>query len=302
MIHMTADLPQRIADPVTTCTNVTACTNLAACTIDLGTTRDRLVQHPLYALIDRPERLQRFMEWHVWAVWDFQSLLKALQQRLTCTSLPWLPTPDPEARRLINEIVLDEESDALPSGGYASHFELYLQSMRLAGACVQPIEQLLSALKKGVSLEPALGESQAPAAAAAFVRHTFEIIHSGSTLAILAAFTYGREDVIPDMFRNLVGSLATRDPAAWGSFRYYLQRHSPHDAWTSQAHASPGIRQDRRGMKTASSPFRLNGDSRLAATGRSGLRQQIDGLGWPRETLCIDTGDPRDNARVSRAE
>ena len=229
MIHTTSDLPQRIADPLAACTNVAARTNLAACTIDLGTTRDRLVQHPLYALIDRPERLQRFMEWHVWAVWDFQSLLKALQQRLTCTSLPWLPTPDPEARRLINEIVLDEESDALPSGGYASHFELYLQSMRLAGACVQPIEQLLSALRKGVSLEPALGESQAPAAAAAFVRHTFDIIHSGSTLAILAAFTYGREDVIPDMFRNLVGSLAARDPSAWGSFRYYLQRHITHD-------------------------------------------------------------------------
>ena len=78
--------------------------------------------------------------------------------------------------------------------------------------------------------------------------------------------------------------------------------HSPNDAWTSQTHVSPGIRQDRRGMKTASSPFRQNGDSRLAATGRSGVRQQIDGLGWPHASLCINTGDPRDNARVSPAE
>jgi hypothetical protein len=41
--------------------------------------------------------------------------------------------------------------------------------------------------------------------------------------------------------------------------------------------------QDRRGMSAASSPFRQNGVSRLAATGRSGFRQQIDGIGWPRE-------------------
>ena len=72
--------------------------------------------------------------------------------------------------------------------------------------------------------------------------------------------------------------------------------HSPNDAWTSQAHGGPGMLPDRRGMSAASSPFRQNGVSRLAATCRSGIRQQIDGLGWPRETLCINTRDPRDYA------
>ena len=77
--------------------------------------------------------------------------------------------------------------------------------------------------------------------------------------------------------------------------------HSPKDAWTSQTHGRPGMLQDRRGMSAAYSPFRQNGDSRLAAIGRSGFRQQIDGLGWPRASLCIDTGDPRDNAHVPPA-
>ena len=77
--------------------------------------------------------------------------------------------------------------------------------------------------------------------------------------------------------------------------------HSPNDAWTSQAHDGPGMLPDRRGMNAASSPFRQNGDSRLAATGRSGFQQQIDGLDWPRAKICIDTRDPRDEARVSRA-
>ena len=77
--------------------------------------------------------------------------------------------------------------------------------------------------------------------------------------------------------------------------------HSPNDAWTSLTHGMPGIRQARRGMNAASSPFRQNGDSRLAATGSSGFREQIDGLGWSRANLCIDTRDPRDEASAGRA-
>ena len=77
--------------------------------------------------------------------------------------------------------------------------------------------------------------------------------------------------------------------------------HSSNDAWTSQTYGRPGMLQARRGMSAASSPFRQNGDSRLAAIGRSGFREQIDGLGWPRASLCINTGDPREEARVGRA-
>jgi len=198
-------------------------------TIEVGDLRDRLVAHRIYRTIDGPERLRRFMESHVFAVWDFQSLLKALQQRLTCTSIPWLPTADPEARRLVNEIVLDEESDELPEGGSASHFELYLDAMRQAGADTGPIERLLDLLRGGLSLDAALDRCGCPSAAAAFVRRSFAVIESGSTPAIAAAFTYGREDVIPDMFRGVVLRLADEDPAAWGRFRFYLERHIDHD-------------------------------------------------------------------------
>jgi hypothetical protein len=77
--------------------------------------------------------------------------------------------------------------------------------------------------------------------------------------------------------------------------------HSPHDAWTSQTHARPGMLPDRRGMSAASSPFRQNGDSRRAATGRTAFRQQIDRLGWPRASINVNTRDPREEARVGRA-
>jgi len=193
--------------------------------IDLGDVRERLVAHPIYGLINGPARLRQFMEHHVFAVWDFQSLLKSLQQKLTCTSIPWRPTADPEARRLVNEIVLDEESDALPDGGHASHFELYVQGMQHAGADTGPIERLLDLLARGAPLSHALATCGGPPAACDFVRQTFKVIESGSTHRIVAAFTYGREDVIPDMFRHLVSSLAAKDPAVWGRFRFYLERH-----------------------------------------------------------------------------
>jgi hypothetical protein len=209
--------------------------------IDLGDARERLVRHRIYKLVNSATRLRRFMESHVFAVWDFQSLLKAMQQRLTCTSVPWVPTPDPEARRLVNEIVLDEESDELPEGGSASHFELYLDGMRRAGADTGPIERMLATLHTAqrphaaggtasgagtaaALLDDAMRNAGAPDAARTFVGRSFDVIDSGSTHAIVAAFTYGREDVIPDMFRGLVSSLAARDPA-WERFHWYLERH-----------------------------------------------------------------------------
>jgi hypothetical protein len=206
-------------------------------TIDLADCRERLVRHRIYGLVNSAARLRRFMESHVFAVWDFQSLLKAMQQRLTCTSIPWVPTPDPEARRLVNEIVLDEESDELPEGGAASHFELYLEGMRAAGADTGPIDRMIEALRTakapqvekpaatvGEVVAEAMRTAGAPQAAQAFVRESFAVIEQGSTHGIVAAFTYGREDVIPDMFRSLVSSLASRDPA-WARFHWYLERH-----------------------------------------------------------------------------
>ena len=197
--------------------------------IDLGDARERLVSHPVYGLVDSPARLRRFMETHVFAVWDFQSLLKAMQQLLTCTTVPWLPSADPEARRLVNEIVLDEESDELPEGGAASHFELYLDGMRRAGADTRPIDRLIALLREAVPLSRALASCGGPPAAVRFVQRSFAVIETASVHRIAAAFTYGREDVIPDMFRGLVATLADREPAAWGPFRFYLERHIAHD-------------------------------------------------------------------------
>ncbi len=185
----------------------------------------RLYRHPLYARVGSADDLRLFMRYHVFCVWDFMSLLKALQTSLTWVGVPWLPTPDPVARRLLNEIVLDEESDEDGQGGYLSHFELYLAAMRDCGADTAPVERLLSALLNGLSPQEALLHSGAPATVQAFVQDTLAIATGGHPHEVCAAFSYGREDVIPEMFRQLVARLATQDSGQFGRFHYYLERH-----------------------------------------------------------------------------
>src|SRR3954454_13753357 len=112
---------------------------------EIGDARRAVVEHPLYAALDSLAAIRTFQEHHVFAVWDFMSLLKSLQRNLTCVTLPWVPTGPTGSRRLINDITLVEESDER-GDGFISHFELYLEGMTEAGADTSTIDGFIAML------------------------------------------------------------------------------------------------------------------------------------------------------------
>ncbi|NSL89454.1 DUF3050 domain-containing protein [Chitinophaga sp. Mgbs1] len=191
----------------------------------IADTRQQVVSHPLYASLETLDDIRVFMQYHVYAVWDFMSLLKGLQQQLTCVNVPWVPTGNAATRYLINEIVTGEESDVDMNGNRCSHFELYEQAMQQAGADTSAIQAVISAAAAGTPVHAILEQTMLPEAVKGFLGFTFDVIATGKAHVMAAVFTFGREDLIPDMFYALVKDLDQKFPGKLTTFIYYLERH-----------------------------------------------------------------------------
>lgn len=210
----------------------------------IETERNRVVTHPLYANLDTHEAIVTFMEHHVFAVWDFMSLLKSLQRNLTCVDIPWVPSGPTGSRRLINDIVLVEESDELGGrgdaslggvateadrrdsslrSGFISHFELYVNGMKQAGADVSVVDGFIDMLRQRVDVMTALDRAGVNATSKGFVRTTWKFIESAPIHCQAAAFAFGREDLIPDMFQQVVK--VNKEGGRLDTFVDYLERH-----------------------------------------------------------------------------
>jgi hypothetical protein len=184
--------------------------------------RAAVTDHPIYRRMRDIDEVITFMEHHVFAVWDFMSLLKSLQRNLTCVELPWVPQGPPASRRLINDIVLVEESDEL-NDGFTSHFELYRLGMIESGADTGAIDEFITAIRSGVDVTEALVAGSVPAPAAEFVRTTWDIIATAPVHAQAAAFAFSREDLIPEMFDQVISVEGNSERLR--TFRDYLARH-----------------------------------------------------------------------------
>ena len=192
--------------------------------------KNQLLQHSLYSKIHKIDDLQKFLEGHVYAVWDFMSLLKSLQQQLTCTTTPWFASKFPEVRYLINEIVLAEESDLTLDGRRLSHFEMYIEAMQDCKADTSKVLNFISSLESK-DIFTAIQNDTIHPSIKDFLIFTFDTIANGKTHEIAAAFTFGREDLIPNMFTEILKNFRVNFPELdLEKLIYYFERHIELDA------------------------------------------------------------------------
>ena len=187
--------------------------------------RNTLLAHPVYSQIQDLQGLQRFSETHVFAVWDFMSLLKSLQIGLTSVTLPWVPVGNADTRYLINEIVLGEESDVDEAGNRISHFELYLKAMQQMDASTNVIETIIAQINTGTKVQDAIESAQLPKQVKDFLQFTFDISYNAPLHVKAAVFTFGREDLIPSMFMKILDKIYADAPDKVSIFKYYIERH-----------------------------------------------------------------------------
>lgn len=205
--------------------------NTATINSSIRSKRDLLLQHPLYHNVKSIEDLRHFAEGHVYAVWDFMSLLKALQAKLTCTGTPWLPVGNPELRYLINQMVLTEESDINAEGQRQSHYEMYLDAMKECGADTLEIENFIENVIDTQNIFVSIKTSGLHNNIKDYLDFTFRVIDHGKPHEIAAAFTFGREDLIPAMFVDTLKSFREGCPEInldkmIYSFERYNELHS----------------------------------------------------------------------------
>ncbi|MDA9595697.1 DUF3050 domain-containing protein [Flavobacteriaceae bacterium] len=193
-------------------------------TQNLEPLKNRLRNHSLYSKIKDVDDLKIFSNAHVYAVWDFMSLLKFLQINLTSISIPWFPSKNTTTAKLINEIVAGEETDEDQEGQPVSHFEMYIDSIEEFGLNTSEIINNLNTLNNIETINKDIERLNIKSYVKDFLKFTFSVIKRGKIHEVASVFTFGREDLIPDMFIPLIEGINSENNDL-NKLIYYFKRH-----------------------------------------------------------------------------
>lgn len=180
-------------------------------------------EHRVFAQITSIDKLRLFVEFHVWCVWDFMCLAKALQRKLGSQTNFWTPSKRPDLLRLINDIIEEEETDIAVDGRILSHFEIYVEAMREIGADIEPITNFIYDMEQNRDAIPALEARGIPKSSIEFVKSTLDIAQMEAH-EIASAFAFSRENLVPNMLSSLLPNVL-RDTAENSALIWYMRRH-----------------------------------------------------------------------------
>lgn len=194
---------------------------------------EKLRDHALYSAITKLDHVKEFMQGHMVCVWDFMTLVTKLQEHFTCCTVPWKLKSSALTRRFINEVVLGEESDTDQNDQAISHYELYYKAMKDLGASTDTIDKVTDVVEKYYDnkqkLIAELKKIDVPVYLRDQVVFTLDTAINGKIHETAALFTYGRENLIPDMFLGILhhmrdSEMATKDETL-DTLIFYLDRH-----------------------------------------------------------------------------
>ena len=107
---------------------------------------------------------------------------------------------------------------------------MYLQAMKSAGANTSPITDFITHIQEGLDPLAVARALDIDESIYKFLQYTFHVINQGELHKVAAVFTWGREDLIPDMFTSIVKDINSRERDRLDDFVYYLERHIELDA------------------------------------------------------------------------
>ena len=228
------------ARPVTTkvALNQVQLSRLAAIETRIAPLRKRLRQHRIYESLKSLDDVRRFMEVHVFALWDFMHLVKCLHRAPSTAEATCPPKKrfkkSAGVQSLVDEMVQNYANDLNERGERMATFRMYLDAMEQLGAETKCVASFLGdcgdcgdlrAGDLGPVVGPSLLSCRAPRGAADFTAYTCQVIDSSKDHKVAASLVFGRQSLIVDALLRALGEVERREGTRVDKFRFLLSKY-----------------------------------------------------------------------------